>query len=318
MRTGILFAMALVAVAPLVAQEEPPAPPAPPAPPKAPAAPRTRTIERRVVVTQGGGSYLGIGVADIDAERAKALKLSDEHGVEVRNVGDDSPAAKAGLKEGDVILEYNGQRVEGKDQLIRMVKETPAGRQTRLQVWRNGAAQSVNVTIGARPADGMLMGNDGRLMIHDGKLMGDDGKEWSFTMPELPPIPPLPDMPRPAMSWRSTMLGVESESLNSQLAQYFGVKEGVLVRSVVKASAAEKAGIKAGDVIVKVDGTTVTTPREITSALRSMRGTKRTIPVVIVRERKETTVNVTLEEGQGSGRLGRPARALLSFDDSDC
>ena len=115
------------------------------------------------------------------------------------------------------------------------------------------------------------------------------------------------------MSWRSTVLGVESESLNSQLAQYFGVKEGVLVRSVVKGSSAEKAGIKAGDVILKVDGTTVTNPREISSVLRSIRGTKRTIPVVVSRERKETTINVTLEDSNGAAPGVHPVRALATL-----
>jgi serine protease Do len=245
-------------------------------------------------VGTGSGGYLGVGVADIDAERAKALKLTDEHGAEVKSVKEDGPAAKAGIQEGDVILEYNGQRVEGTEQMIRMVRETPPGRQARMQVWRNGAAQTVTATMGKRAA---------------ASFVTRDGQEFSFPMPEIPPIPPMPDMPRPSMSWRSTVLGVESESLTSQLAEYFGVKEGVLVRSVVKGSSAEKAGIKAGDVILKVDGTTVTSPREITSVLRSIRGAKRTVPVVVSRERKETTINVTLEEGSGAAPRARPARA---------
>src|SRR2546430_2260392 len=77
-----------------------------------PARPRTRTI---AVATSAG--YLGIGAQDIDAERAKTLKLSEVRGAEIKSVIDDSPAAKAGFKEGDVVLEYNGQKVEGIEQL---------------------------------------------------------------------------------------------------------------------------------------------------------------------------------------------------------
>jgi serine protease Do len=272
---------------------------APPEPPKAPRPPRA--IAPRVMVAQQGGPYLGIGVADVDSERAKALRLSEERGVEVKSVTPDGPAAKAGIKEADVVLEYNGQRVEGRESLLRMVRETPAGREAKLLVWRNGAAQNVNVMLGTRPRT---------VVTHL-------DREFSFEMPEMPdiripPIPPLPDMPRSMMSWRSTALGVESESLSSQLAEYFGVKEGVLVRSVVRNSPAEKAGIKAGDVIVKLDGTAVTSPREITSVLRSLRGTKRTLPLVLVRERKEMTVTVTLEE-TGS-QAPKPARAVLLQD----
>ena len=200
------------------------------------------------------------------------------------------------------MLEYNGQRVEGREQLTRMVRETPPGRQVKLLVWRNGAALPVSVTLGTRP--GAVITNH-------------DGREWSFEMPEIPhiPIPSMPDLPRSMMSWRSTVLGLESESLNSQLAGFFGVKEGVLVRAVTRNSPAEKAGIKAGDVIMKIDGTAVTSPREISSVVRSLRGTKRTVAVVLVRERKEMTVTVPLEDTDSAAP--RPVRATL-VDYGDC
>jgi serine protease Do len=238
---------------------------------------------------------MGVGVAEINAERAKALNLKEERGVEIKSVTEDGPAAKAGIKAGDVVLEYNGQRVEGMDQFSRLVRETPAGRNASLLVFRNGAAQSVTVTIGSRA---------GRT-IHFG---GEEGR--TFTIPAIPPIPPMPDMPRSMMSWRSPMLGIESESLNTQLAEYFGVKDGVLVRSVIKDSSAEKAGIKAGDVIVKVDGTTVASPREISSVLRSIQGAKRVVPVVLVRDKKEMTVTITLED-EGRYRGVKAVAALI-------
>jgi serine protease Do len=105
----------------------------------------------------------------------------------------------------------------------------------------------------------------------------------------------IPDIPRAFTTWRSPTLGIESESLNPQLAEYFGVKEGVLVRAVTHDSAAEKAGFKAGDVIVKVEGQTVTTPKEISSILQSSRS-KKTMIITVVRRQKEVVLNVTLEE----------------------
>jgi S1-C subfamily serine protease len=110
--------------------------------------------------------------------------------------------------------------------------------------------------------------------------------------------------------WQSRTLGVESESLSSQLGEYFGAKEGVLIRSVIKGSAAEKAGLKAGDVITKIGNQKVTSPKEISSALRSLSSTK-SIPVTIVRERKETTVNVTIEEKASEGIRGSVVRMDL-------
>jgi serine protease Do len=249
---------------------------------------------RRVYVSRGDGSYLGIGVVDIDQERAKALNLKEARGVEVKSVEEDSPAAKAGLKEGDVVLEYNGQSVVGGEQFARLVRETPAGREVKLQVQRNGATQTIAATIGTRPGGYVVHSDDGNMVIPP-----------IPPFPPMPPMPRMPDMPRSMMTWRSSTLGIESESLSSQLADYFGVKEGVLVRSVIKDSAADKAGIKAGDVIVKVDDAKVSSPRDITNALRASR-TKRTFPVVVVRKQQEMTLTVTLEQRQG-GIQARPA-----------
>jgi serine protease Do len=218
-------------------------------------------------------SYLGIGVVDITDERARSLGLKEPQGVEVTSVTDDSPASKAGIRQGDIILEYNGQRVEGGTQFVRMVQETPVGRKAEMQVWRNGARQSVTATIGSRAE-----------------------RAFAFAVPATPfppEMPMMPDTPHDMFSWRSTVLGVETEALNSQLAEFFGVKEGVLVRSVIRSSAAETAGLKAGDVIVKIDGQSVSSPRNITSLLRK---SNKDITLTVVRNHKEMTLNVKLSQ----------------------
>ncbi len=237
----------------------------------------SRIIEVQTLVA-GSGSYLGVGVADINAERVKALKLKEERGVEITRVEDNSPATKAGLKVGDVVLDYNGQRVEGTAQFQRMVRETPADRQVRLLISRDGATQTVTAAIGQL--------ND--FIRNKSNILA--SIEEAKRRLQLQ----VPDTPRALMSWRSGTLGVEAEALSDQLAAYFGVKEGVLVRSVAKDSAAEKAGIKTGDVITKVGETKVTTPSEVTQTIRGLQE-KKTFPVTVVRDRKEMTVSVTLE-----------------------
>ncbi len=237
-----------------------------PAPPPPPA----RAVRSHAMAVSESASYLGIGVVEIEADRAKALKLSEERGVEVKSVEEGSPASKAGLKEGDVVLEYNGQRVEGTEQFVRMVRETPAGRLSKLLIFRGGATQTVSATIGRKPR----------------------GQFGVFSIPDVPGRFRI-EIPRPTMEWRSSVLGIESESLESQLAAFFGVKEGVLVKSVIKGSAAEKAGVQAGDVIVKLDGARIAAPRDISSALKSG---KRTIALTVVRRQSEMNLNVTLSE----------------------
>ena len=236
----------------------------------------------------GGGSFLGIGVSEIDADRAKALKLKEERGVEITRVEEDSPAARAGLKTGDVVLEYGGQRVEGTEQFVRLVHETPVGREMKISISRNGALQVLSAKTGSRKSDASKA------------WMFRSGDAFPF---ELPETPRFTDFPKAFMNWRSAALGIEGESVDSQLAQFFGVKEGVLVRSVLKGSPAEKAGLKAGDVITKVDSTPVSNSREISAALRSS-GPKKSVSVTLARERREMSLNVYLDDE----KLAQPVR----------
>lgn len=252
--------------------------PAPPVPPAAPA-PAGRAHPSAVVVSDHS-SFLGVGVADVDSDRAKVLKLKDERGAEVTRVTDNSPAAKAGMKEGDVILEYNGTAVQGTEQLQRLVRETPAGRQVKIDVWRNGAPVTVMATVEARK----------------GMTIEVPSKDWSLTVPPMPQF----DLPRMTMTMRSGMLGIEGESLGeeAQFAEFFGVKDGVLVKAVNKNSTAEKAGIKAGDVITKVGDAHTASTRDITSALRNHRSG--TFTVTVVRNRKEMPLTATLNDQSGT------------------
>ena len=283
-RLTLLFATLFVATNAAFAQPEPP-PPAPPAPP--------RPSRVRVSVNTPAASFLGVGVTDIDAERTKALKLKEEHGVEVTSVDADSPASKAGVKVSDVVLEYNGQRVEGIEQFLRLVRETPVGRQVKLLIARNGATQTLTAITGSRSA---------KEFNWVGSM-----DDFKFKMPE---IHVFPDMPRTLMMWQSRTLGVESEALTSQLGEYFGAKEGVLVRSVIKGSAAEKAGLKAGDVITKIGNQRVTSPKDISNALHSLSSTK-AFPVTIIRDRKETSVSVTIEDKSSETMRGTIAQLDL-------
>src|ERR1051326_6957186 len=221
-----------------------------------------RSRDVQTYVFSGGGSYLGVGAMDVTPERAKALNLKEERGVEISKVDPDGPAGKAGFKEGDVVLEFNGQPVQSFAQFSRMVQETPVGRQVKVTVWRSNATQTLTATIGEKKNQPMIIGPD---------------SGWNFNMPSMPNMPEMPNIEIPHFgAMQNPMLGIIGEPIGQeeQLAEFFGVQEGVLVRSVRKGSAAEKAGIKAGDVITKVDDTKVTSSAEITRALRNARSKK--------------------------------------------
>jgi len=225
-------------------------------------------------IVLSGGAYLGVSLAEIDSKRAAELKLKEPSGVEITRVEEGSPADKAGLKAGDAVLEYNGEQVEGMEQFGRLVHETPPGRDVKLLISRNGGTQTIMTTLGTRKVR-PLAGNF----------------PPGFEIPEIH----MPDMPQIFTTLRNPMLGVEAEALGGQLANYFGVKQGVLVRSVLKDTAAEKAAIKAGDVITSVDGSAVSTPSELSNAVRSA-VSKKTFALDVMRDHKEITINVTIDD----------------------
>jgi serine protease Do len=257
------------------------APPAAPAPP----APLAREFN---IAPFAGGTYLGVSLAEIDANRAKELKLKEDYGVEITRIEEGSPAEKAGVKPGDVVLEYNGQRVEGMEQFGRMVRETPPGREVKLTISRDGAPETLTAMIASRKVRALP-------------------ENFHFEMPEIR----MPDIPQIYTTLRTARLGVEAESLGPQLAEFFGVKEGVLVRSVRENTAAQKAGIKAGDVITKVDGTAVTSPSELSGAVRAA-SSKKTYSVELTRERKPQTVSVSVDDGSERSPRGRAVRNLTN------
>jgi len=224
---------------------------------------------------RSSGSYLGVRLVDIDDDRARALNLKDERGAEVTRVQADSPAERAGIRPGDVLLTYNGENIVGAQQLGRLVLETPAGRKVRVQLWRDGKVQTIVIVTGAPPSPGWPQLGTGL------------GMEPSESPPLLMPV-----VPNPLMTWSSSLLGIEYEQVDSQLADYFGVRRGMLVRSVVKGSAADKGGLKAGDVITQIAGRNIETVRDVNEFLRTECQVGKRVPVVVTRDRRKLTLSL--------------------------
>ncbi|MFI5058907.1 MAG: PDZ domain-containing protein [Candidatus Acidiferrales bacterium] len=233
-----------------------------------------------------GGSWLGVETREVSSEKAKDLKLPAERGVVLERIVPGSPAAKAGLKENDVATEINGQRVEGVAQFRRMIREIPAGRSVQLTVWRDGRAQTLNVTLG-------------KAEDRHGEWMKAAPGTFAFHVPEIPDTVEIPGIPE--MDWGGMLfpgmrprLGIDAEDLSGQLGAFFGVPdgEGVLVREVNPGSPAEKAGVKAGDVITKIDDERVRSIGDLHAKLAAMHDDK-SLKLGILRNRSE--VNLTVE-----------------------
>jgi serine protease Do len=249
------------------------------------------SAQARSAVRGGEPGYLGIGVANVADDELKDLNVKGSQAVAVTWVGDDSPADKAGLEPGDILLRFNNEPVQTAEQLGRLVRETPAGRKVRLLISRDGQTEALKVVVGSHQAQAKGT-NPASPALAPAPASG-----GAFRTPGMQPKIGPSDWPDPTLSWHSAVLGVVCEGIRSQLAEYFGVKQGVLVRYVAQNSAAEKAGIKAGDVLVKVGDSAVTTPREVTLALGAQASPEKQVRIQLKRDRKEISVNVTPDSG---------------------
>ena len=244
----------------------------------------------KIIIDGNGAGWLGVETHEVTTDKTKELKLAAERGVVLGKIVPDSPAAKAGLKENDVVTEINGQRVEGTAQFRRMVHEIPAGRSIQLTVWRDGRSQRISVTLGKS--------EQGRRAM---KMLAPTPGTFAFRMPDMPEIPDIP-----SMEWNGGVLagahprlGIDAEDLNGQLGAFFGAPEGegILVREVNSGSAAEKAGVKAGDVITSLNGERIRSVGELREKLSGKRDEKdRTVKLGVLRNKSAMTLTVELPE----------------------
>lgn len=250
--------------------------------PETPAPPAARSFV--MSLDGGGGSWLGVEMQEVTSEKAKSLKLNGEHGALIGKVLPDSPAAKAGLKENDIVTDINGQRVEGTAQFRRMIREIPGGRTVQLGVWRDGKQQSVTATLGKSEERRNAMV----------KAMP---QTFNFKVPAMPEIPEIRNF-----EWNGGMLlggkprlGVDIEDISGQLGSYFGAPdgEGILVRNVNPDSPAEKGGMKAGDVITTFNGERIHTAGELREKLSGVEGGK-SVTLGVLRNKSDVTVTVEL------------------------
>ena len=264
---------------------------------------KDKTVDKRVIVHRAGGARLGVSIED---------PTGDARGASVRSVEEESPAAKAGLKEGDVIVRFDGESVRSASQLRRLVAETPAGRAVPIEVTRGGATQKLTATLAERSQGFRFFGP----VDAD---FGVEMPEWDMAVPPEPPgTPGTPRAPRPpkapkaphpfAWSWNDDdglfihklgpgqrKLGIEYMEIGEQLAGYFKLsgKTGVLVTAVDADGPAAKAGIRAGDVVVKLGSDAVADSDDLRQAVSRAEGGSE-VTVTVQRDGRPVELKVTL------------------------
>lgn len=245
--------------------------------------------------------YLGVHLQNIDPSMAKALQLEEDGGVLISEVVDESPAANAGLEDGDVVLEFDGRSIEDIGDLTRAVRKAAPGDTVEVVVLREGERQTLDVEIGERENvfawvsgdgnDAWTFHSDGDVHLEDfhndhARVMikrmkdGDDVNVWVTGL----------DSDRGYM-------GVHLDDLNEQLGDYFGVEDGdgALITEVIEDSAAEAAGLQAGDVIVKIGNENIESADDVHDAMRHTEVGEK-LAVAVMRDGKSKTFDLELGE----------------------
>ena len=237
------------------------------------------------------GAYLGIHMTDVTEDNRADYKLDDVAGVIVQTVEEGSPAEAGGLKEKDVILEFDGIKVRSTIQFQRLVQETPVGRKVNLLISRSGKQMPVSARLESR--NERLQAEGPR--VFQNPLNEPNIREFFYRSPNYPDLR-MPD----TIQQRTGRLGVTLQPLSEQLAEYLGVpgKKGVLVSSVLENSPSS-GKLKAGDVIIQAKSRDIESPQELADLIREQSGGA--IKLRVIRDKKEIAVEISLTSDSDKG-----------------
>jgi serine protease Do len=213
---------------------------------------RGGAVQPGVGMLSRSGGELGVSVRELASDEISGARLEQPGGVLVESVREGSPAARGGMRSGDIIVEFDGERVRGVRHFSRLVLETPPGRTVRGTIVRDRTRQTLDLA----PEAGSPLS----------AMVPDISQEIERGIRSLPRDFDF-DVYLPQRTLRAP-LGMTLNPLTDQLASYFGVKGGVLVSAVEAGSPAARAGVRAGDVVTAVNGRPLARPAEAAASLR--------------------------------------------------
>jgi serine protease Do len=245
-----------------------------------------------LLIHSSSQGYLGVDLTDVDAEHQQTLRLKELRGAVITLIDHDAPAGKIGLHVNDVILQLNGQVIEGSEQLRRMLREIPAGHKVQLTVSRDGnkmhfEAQLEDRKIIARNMQQQIQSQNADLSGNPGMgILSSPNGVTNFDSPSAG-----------FYHWwtggASLNVGATVEPLTAQMSDYLGLQSGLMVKNIMKKSEAENAGLKSHDIILKVGNDTIATIADWERALHSNQD--KPVPLTILRDKKQITLTLQVD-----------------------
>jgi serine protease Do len=246
--------------------------------------------DRSFSILVGGGAFLGVGTEDISKENMARYGMREVRGVGVTQVQKDSPAEKAGLKKDDVILRFEGESVTSVRKLSRLVGESAPDQTVRLTISRGGSEQEVSATLAKHDLSKLLGAG----------IRDEVWRNLQNDLPQMKDFPPQNGDGNFVFSFGGNRrIGISTQPLTKQLADYFGAKDGgVLITSVNENSPAARAGLKAGDVITAVDGEKMASPGDVSRAINKKQDGE--VSLAVLHDHNSRTVTLTPEKNPES------------------
>ncbi|MBL7191877.1 PDZ domain-containing protein [bacterium] len=240
--------------------------------------------EECIIKTKSEGGYLGVYIDDLCDELRESLDYEGD-GAFIDDVVDDSPADEAGIEAGDIVIKFDKKKVKDASDLRRFVRETKPGKKVKIELIREGKEKTLTAKID--------------------ETEDVDWSKFSFSLGSEKFKTPLKKMiiHPPGMKCfihcdsdeDRGFLGVHIQDLSGQLAEYFGVKEGVLVTEVIKDTPADKIGMKAGDVIIEFRNREVENCDDLRYLVRKTK-LDQEVEIKVMRDRQVMTFTTKLEE----------------------
>jgi serine protease Do len=199
--------------------------------------------------------WLGVKIQQVTPDIAESLGLKDASGALVAGVNDGGPADKAKLRNGDIILKFNGQDVKDMHALPRIVADSEVGKQVPLVLWRDGKEMTLDATLAEKPDDATLASAEAG---------------------------PKPDVAKPTAL---DGLGLNIAPLSQDLKDKYQIgadQKGVVITDVAPGSSAAERGLKAGDVIVEVQQGEVSSPADVQKRIDSVRKADRKSVLMLI------------------------------------
>ncbi len=185
--------------------------------------------------------YLGVTITEVTPEKAKGLGLNTTEGALVNDVQPNTPASKAGIQSGDLIISFDGKSVKDQHELTNTVARTPVGKQVEVKFIRDGKVQTAKIETAERPKVGVDLNSA------------------------------VPDENSPEAKESSGKLGLSASTLTGEQAADLKIKTGVVIEQVVPGGPASEAGLQKGDVIHQINRQPVKSLSELSAIMKSVK-----------------------------------------------